>query len=55
MPPGITRLAALEYDVIDRTLGEQPADGQPGMAGADDNRGVAFDDRPLRRVREPSR
>jgi hypothetical protein len=38
--------------VIEPTLGEQAADGKPGVTGTDDDRGVAFDGRPPRSVPE---
>ena len=44
-PPGVGDLAALEHHVIDRALGEAAARRQPGVAGADDDRGDAFDAR----------
>ena len=43
VPPGIRDLAALEHDVIDRAVGEQPARREAGVAGADDDGGDAFD------------
>jgi hypothetical protein len=46
MSPGIAGLATLEHHVIDRTLSEQVADGEAGVTGADDDRGMAFDGRP---------
>jgi hypothetical protein len=52
MPPGIAGLATLDHDVIERTLGEQMADGESGVTGADDDRGMAFDGRPPRPFRE---
>ncbi|HEX4996884.1 MAG TPA: hypothetical protein VFY29_01580 [Terriglobia bacterium] len=45
MTPGVGDLAALQDDVIDRTLRQEPACRKPGVAGADDNRGYSFDDR----------
>ncbi len=34
--PGVGDLAALEHDVLDGTLAQAMTDGQPGMAGTDD-------------------
>ena len=42
-PPGVRDLAALEDDVIDRSLGEKPARREAGMAGPDDDRGELLD------------
>ncbi|HET9369392.1 MAG TPA: hypothetical protein VFO19_04065 [Vicinamibacterales bacterium] len=43
MTPGIGDVAALEDDVVDRPLGEEAARRQPGVAGADDDRGASLD------------
>ena len=51
-PPRVRDLAALEHEVIDRPVGQKPADGEAGMAGPDDHRGDALDgDRVLTRLR----
>jgi len=46
--PGIRYFASFEDDVIDRLLGETPADGQPGVSRTDDDgRDLLDDDAPL--------
>jgi len=47
--PGVRDFAALEDDVIDRSLAEQPADREAGMPGAD------YDCREALDVRRPRR
>ena len=38
MAPGVRYLPTLEEDVIDRTLGQEPAGREAGVTGPDDNR-----------------
>ena len=38
MAPGVCYLPTLEEDVIDRTLGQEPAGREAGVTGADDDR-----------------
>ena len=41
--PGVGHPPPLENDVVDRALGQTPAHGEPGVAGADDDGGYARD------------
>jgi hypothetical protein len=41
--PRVRDLAALEHDVVERSLAEEVAGGDAGVAGAYDNSGEAFD------------
>lgn len=43
--PRVGQFAALQNDVIDRTLSKDPARRKSGMTGADDDRGYPFDER----------
>ncbi len=44
LAPGIGDLAALDQHVVDRAVGERLAEGEPGLAGADDDGRCVFHD-----------
>ena len=41
--PTLRQLPAFEHDVIERSAGQEPARGEAGMAGPDDDGGDVFD------------
>ena len=45
MAPGVRDLTALENDVVDRARAKMMAGREPGVPGADDDRGDALDGR----------
>jgi hypothetical protein len=51
----VRHLAALEYDVVDRPVGEEVAGGEAGVARADDDRGYVLDGVVLKILRRPRR